>query len=212
MKKIREIWFAFFTLPFCGLVLGQVPTEPHADLSETPQPLISRHCAYLQPRRVVIVTTDDRQDRLKEQQLFSATLEKHLRHGQRFDVVVARDRVCQRNLPMRRGRFDEHELLALSERYNADCVLYCELEQISAYEPMQLQTSILIVHVAEAVSLVAATSTIDLRDPKTRHGYLKFLQHRCRESTTDTTLHSPSQLIDYASSRLAGVILSVWPP
>ena len=185
------------------------PTDP-ACRGNT-RKLVSRHCVDLKPRRVVIVTARNRKDRLREQDEYAKTLANHLRNINCFDVVVAREGICCDHLPTRTGQFDEHELVRLSRRFNADTVLYCEVQQISAYEPMRLQSNVLLVSAAEAVALVSATSTFDLNHPVTRSRYARYVNHRCSNAAVDTFLSSPSQLIDFAASEAAGVLASVWP-
>ena len=211
MSTLNKIWLVLILGAWCGYGRCEDPTELCLESLEIPSPcLVSSHCAYLQPRRIVIVTTNNRQDRLKEQDLFSKALAKHLRQGQRFDVVISREKMCRDKLPMRRGAFDEQRLLALSRAYNVDAVLFCELEQISAYEPMQLQMSMLLVDVGEAVSLASATTTVDQRPPGMHQAYVIFAGQDCDQFTTDTHLNSPSLLIDFAAGLCANGLLSIW--
>ena len=201
-------------LLLCGSLAGgdlAAATEPEGTVRQAPaQHLVSSHCDYLKPRRIVIVATHNRQDRLREQDRFVQSLAQHLRASQQFEVVISRDKVCLSKLPMRRGKFDERELLALSRNYHADAVLYCELPQMSAYEPMQLQTSTLLVHVSEAIALVSATSTFDLRQPGTRKKYAAFALRQCPDPVSDTHLSSPSEFIDFAASEVAGGLIAIW--
>ncbi len=211
MLLSNKFGLAIILCAWCGCGWGEEPIELCLESLEIPQQcLVSSHCAYLQPRRIVIVTTNNRQDRLPEQDLFSKSLAKHLRQGQRFDVVIRREKMCRDKLPMRRGVFDEQELLELSGASNADAVLFCELEQISAYEPMQLQMSMLLVHVGEAVSLVSATTTVDLRDPSTQQAYVTVAGQNCDPFAVETHLNSPSLFIDFAAGLCANGLLSIW--
>ena len=158
----------------------------------------------------MIITTANRQDRLKEQDRFANSLASQLRASSQYDVVVSRERVCIEKLPMRRGKFDEHDVLAASREYNADTVLYCDVQQISAYEPMRIQTSVLLISAYEAISLVSTTSTLDLKHSATRTRYDTFSQQHCETSTIH--LNSPSQFIDFAASEFATGLKSIWLP
>ena len=191
---------------------GQSPDLPplSQDTSEVSQ-LISHHCSVLRPRRIVIVAPHNRQDRLMEQDLFARALAKHLRSGQQFDVVVSPDPLCRNSLPMHRGTFNENQLIRLSQRYRADTVLYVELNDVVAYKPMQLSVSHVLVHAAESVALVSASSTIRLDNPHTEAEFLNRVQHHCPSAVTATVLHSPTLLIDFAARRTAAAIRSVWP-
>ncbi|NND95822.1 MAG: hypothetical protein HKN47_00665, partial [Pirellulaceae bacterium] len=135
---------------------------------------VSSHCGYLKPKRVVVVMTHDRQHRLREQTHFAESLTKFLQRENCFEVVLCRQAICQDELPLRKGTFDEHELLALARQFNADAVLYAEVMQLSAYEPMSGQLSVSLVSVSESVALLSAISTIDLRDAVTRNDYLNY--------------------------------------
>ncbi|MGB7345729.1 MAG: hypothetical protein WBD20_16050 [Pirellulaceae bacterium] len=174
--------------------------------------LVSRHCDVLRPQRIVIVTTQDRQDRLKEQQAFVQSLAHHLGRGRKFDVIVSRDPMCCDRLPMRQGTFDELQLLQISQKYRADCVLYCNLESMSAYAPMQAEMSMLLVNVAESIALVSAKCNYDMRDVDTKQEYLDYVQQPSSdaESALNVSDHTPSQFIDFAAYHFATGILSVW--
>jgi len=67
---------------------------------------ISRHIASLKPRRLVIVTPDNRQDRLHEHDSFSQAIATYLRDTGEFEVIVAREKICENKIPMRSGTFN----------------------------------------------------------------------------------------------------------
>lgn len=171
---------------------------------------VSPHCSYLQPQRVLIVTTHNRQDRLKENDLLAKSLAKHLRDGAVFDVVISRDKICRDKLPMQSGAFDERKLLQLSAAYHIDTVLFCEIADISAYEPMSMQASLLLVHVPEAVALVSANVSIDLGDAATNGAFHASAGVGRDPLELETRSSSPTQLIDYASQSIARGLLSIW--
>lgn len=171
--------------------------------------LVSKYSVNLKPRRIVIVTTNNRQDRLREQDMFAKALSAKLRKcGLQFETVISPDKVCRDKLPTRRGRFDEVELVALSHNYNADAVLYCELEIISAYNPMQMETSLLLVNVGEAIAIVSANHEFDLNRPDTYEAYSNFALQSPDHS--QNLMNSPSKLINYAASTVVDSLASVW--
>jgi hypothetical protein len=171
---------------------------------------VSPYCSTLTPRRIVIVTCVDRQDRLKEQQQLAESLATHVAGNRKFSVVVCKTPMCRDHLPMHSGTFDELQLLRLSKKYHADCVLYCDVERIDAYQPMQADLSMLLVHVGEAVALVSAKSSYDLRDPDALKAYRQYINADNPESALSVDQHTPRQFIDFAANHLANGILSLW--
>lgn len=171
---------------------------------------ISAHSEELRPRRIVIVTTHDLQDRLKEQRAFAEALASHLARSTLFDVVVARDPICREQLPLRSGLFDEQKLVELSHAYTADTVLYCEADFRSPYAPMQFEAQVLMVNVAQAIAIVALNGEFNLENPEVRRDFSLFADPSVRPTGDSSHLNSPSRFINYAGSRIALSIESVW--
>ena len=172
--------------------------------------LVSPLCRNLKPRRVVIVITHDRHDRLEEQWTFAQSLAKHLNSCSQFHVVVASERICRDCLPMRKGTFDESQLLMLSRKYNTDAVLYCEINRLSAYEPMQAELSMALIHVGEAIALVSARSMYDLKSESTLRSYLSYINETDSLAPLSVGRRTPSQFIDFSASRFSLGLTTVW--
>ncbi|QDT10267.1 hypothetical protein [Planctomycetes bacterium K23_9] len=172
--------------------------------------VVSRHCDSIRPRRIVVVTCPNRQDRLKEQDLFARFLAAQIGRNTNIDVLVGKEQICRDHMPMRRGTFDELHLLQLSKKYQADCVMFCEIGQLSAYEPMQAEMSMLLVHVGESIALVSAKSVYDARDSTTNKSYLAFINQANPESALSVGAHTPTNFIEFASSHFASGIESIW--
>ena len=206
----RIVYFTIAAVAFsCAPAMAQLPCQGQCVPPGCQQVLVSRHCNALKPGRIVIVVANNRQGRMSEQDLFAEALAKHLRKCSQFSLVVSSEHICQNKLPMRRGVFDEAELLELSRTYQADTVLYCELSQLTAFQPMRFQMSVLMVNVGEAVALVSASCTFDLRDAKTYKAFTAFAGDESKP-ITEAFQHSPATFIDYASTRVARTLLSVW--
>lgn len=213
MIKLNSFVVAFVLLTGVLCARSARPAEPAYAPESTPtQQLVSSHCSYLRPRRIVIVMTENRQDRLQEQDRFAQSLAVQLRANHQFEVVIGRERVCLNKLPMRRGKFDEHDVLAVSREYNADTVLYCDLHHVAAYAPMRLQASMLLVNAGEAISLVSRTSTFDLSNVATLQQYANFAYQQCAESVANAHLYSPTQFIDFAAGEFALGLTTIWSP
>jgi hypothetical protein len=171
---------------------------------------VSPYCSTLTPRRIVVVTSADRQDRFKEQQQLAKSLAKHVSSNRKFNVIVAKTPMCHDHLPMQAGTFDELYLVRLSKKYHADCVLFCDVERIDAYRPMKAELSMLLVHIGEAVSLVSAKSSYDLSDPGTLKAYRRYHGNENPDSVLNVDHHTPARFIDFAANHLANGILSLW--
>ena len=171
---------------------------------------VSRHCETLTPRRIVIVTSQNRQDRLREQDIFASSLATHLSRSGKFEVVVGDTPIRRDNLPMRSGTFDEHHLLRLAKKYGVDSVLYCDVQQISGYDPMQADVAMLLVDVNDSVALVSAKSSYDLRDAIVASAYQRYSRACAAHSVLDVNRHTPKQFLDFVANHFAGAVLSVW--
>lgn len=158
----------------------------------------SAYCGRLAPQRVVIVTCANRLDRLKEQDLFAESLANSL--VGHVDVILSHRYACDRTNPLRSGRYDERELLELSEEFNADAVLYCDVEKLHSYTPMKMQVSLVLVHVGEAVALVAGTESIDLTRANAQAEYQAFSTPASKNTVLDVRQHSPREFIRYCSN------------
>lgn len=175
----------------------------------TPLPMrVSPLAQQLQPNRVLIVAPLDRQDRLKEQRELMRYLATHLRSTMHVDVVECPQRVCEDMFPIRTGQFDERKLVALGRQFLVDTVLYCNVESIDAYCPMNLELQFLLVNVGQAVSIVSGTGHFDLADKATQN---VFYQSFGADPEVDTTLkNSPTRLIEFSTSRVAGDLTRLW--
>ncbi|MFN3191387.1 MAG: hypothetical protein ACE361_12770 [Aureliella sp.] len=203
----------------CGLVAGLLmsalmPSQASAQTCDPGQLLridgVSPHLWSLSPRRLLIVTPQCRQDRLREHDTYARSLASYLRANGRFDVVVAKEYICENKIPMRSGRFNERDLLQYAQRYNVDTVLFCELPQISAYEPMNLNATFAIVSIEEAIALVSGSGYFDLRHPATYQDYANFSMQTSDAHSTATHPHSPSRFIDYCAARASEGLLALW--
>ncbi|WP_146520706.1 hypothetical protein [Stieleria varia] len=171
---------------------------------------VSRFAATNIPERIVIVRPRNRQDRVQEQDGFAEAIASELRATRLFDVVITDRYQCNISLPMRRGVFDEHQLVALSIEHQADAVLYCDVERFSGYDPMRLEFSMLLVNINDAVALVSTSATVDLQNPVTGFAYKYFAATGNPHEAMDIHRHTPSRFIDFAAARAAKSIASVW--
>ncbi len=174
-----------------------------------PQPVrTSPLLSQLKPNRVLIVVPLDRQDRLKEQLALMRMLATALRQHSRIDVVESPRRICEACFPIHSGQFDERKLVDLGDRFFVDTVLYCNIESIDAYSPMRLEIQFLAVNVAQSVAIVSGAHTFDLADPAMSECFYGAMN---ADPEINTTLkNSPSRLIDFGATRVAGALTRVW--
>ena len=205
---------ALFCLPsVCCRAEEHVAPVCYVGPASQTQLRVSRHAKPLLPRRVLIVTGKNRQDRLHEQTLFAESLADHLRRSA-FEVIVARDCVCEHRSPIRVGRFNENAILRVGKRHHADTVLYAEVTSIDAYDPMRVQATVALINVREAVSVVTAITTVDLHRAAAKRHYLSFARGHDGKAFEETFLHEPATLIDFTAHDLAKTLLQQWtePP
>ncbi|MEM8736437.1 MAG: hypothetical protein AAGG44_19565 [Planctomycetota bacterium] len=202
-------------LPAILFLMPQVTQRASAQSACDPGQLlkidgISPHLWTLAPKRLLIVTPQCRQDRLREHDTYARSLASYLRANGRFDVVVSQEYICENKIPMRSGRFDERDLLRYAQRYNVDTVLFCELPQLSAYEPMNLNATFAIVSIEEAIALVSGSGYFDLRHPAIYQDYANFSMQTSDMHSPATHPHSPSRFIDYCASKASEGLLALW--
>ncbi len=173
------------------------------------QPMrLSPMASQLRPNRVLIITPLDRKDRLKEQIELKRQLASALRAKSGFDVIEASQRVCEATYPIRTGQFDERKLVKLGQEYLVDTVLYCNVESIDAYCPMQLEIQYLLINVEQSVSVVSGSQRFHLGADVTEQFFFKAMN---ADPETDVILkNSPSRLIQFGASHLAGDLSRVW--
>lgn len=175
---------------------------------------ISRHIASLKPRRLVIVTPDNRQDRLHEHDSFSLALATYLRDTGEFEVIVAREKICENKVPMRSGTFNERDLLKYSRLYRADSILYLDITNMSGYEPMRMNMSFALVSIREAIALVSGTLNVDLRSSLVYQEYTNRTIQSSDHHSIDTHPHTPTRFLDFGAFKTATSLAAVWqtPP
>lgn len=169
----------------------------------------SSYCGSLSPTRVVIVTAANRMDRLHEQEVFAEAMASSL--GRFVDVVRAEQVICDGVSPLKSGRFDEHQLLRLKHELDADAVLYCDVQQLSAYAPLRIQVSMLLVHIDEAVALVAGTAMLDTKDSQVAEAYRTFSVGKSPNEFLDVHDHSPRDFIRFSATVLASQLTPRFP-
>jgi hypothetical protein len=171
---------------------------------------ISRYVASIKPRRLVIVTPDNRQDRLHEHDSFSQSLAAYLRDTGQFEVIVAREKVCENKVPMRSGTFNEHDLLNYSRLYRADSILYLDITSMSGYEPMRMNMSFALISIREAIALVSGSLNVDLRSPFVYQEYANRTIQSSDDHSIDTHQNSPTRFLDFGAFKTANSLATIW--
>ena len=178
--------------------------------ARSPNLTISHHCAHLKPRRIVIVTAKNREDRLDEQDQYARSLAQSLAKCG-FSVVVSPDHLCADELPMQRGHFSEAHLVRLNRKYRADAVIYCHLRQLVSFEPMSVEGSLVMVHIDQAVALLSLRAVHDLRDMPISQAYEHFSKASQPEDAFGSNYqHSPTQFINFVAHQNVQQMLKAW--
>ncbi|MEO1526922.1 MAG: hypothetical protein AAFX06_15905 [Planctomycetota bacterium] len=195
----------------CGLLAcaDGPPAVCHVGPASETQLRVSRYARDLVPRRVLIVTGKNHQDRLPEQTMFAESLADHLRRSS-FPVIVSRDCICEHHSPLRLGKFDEREVLRLAKQHQADTILYAEVPSIDGYAPMRVQGSVLMVNAGEAISVLSVISTVDLKRISAKTHYLAFARQGQEASFEETFLHEPATLINFTAREVCRALMQTW--
>ena len=207
MRTLIQTAIAYFVLS--GTIgFAQVPEFFNEDTTTTHQLSLACQAQHMQPRRIVIVVPKNRQDRLKEQDIFAAALAKQLT-ASGISAVVSKQRICDQTLPVQRGVFDERHLIRMAKDYRADAVLYSDVRSVGAYRPMNFASTVLLVDTNQAIALASLDSTLDLSRPSLQQVYQRFA-YDSGKMVGETHLDSPTLFIRYAARGVAKNLSAIW--
>lgn len=211
MARIAQLIVLTFVTSLPALSsLGQEPVvDPTCGLEVQRQPIrVSPLYRQLRPNRILIVRSLDREDRLKEQQVLVERLANHLRRESLFDIVECKDCICDASNPIRTALFDERKLLHYANTYGVDSVLYCTVQSIDAYRPMNVELQFVLISIDQSVAVASGTLSFDLADPITEQIFINTFNYGDLFATAAQS--SPSRLIDFAAAHLAAELKSLW--
>ena len=166
---------------------------------------VSQLYSRLRPHRVVIVTPSNRMHEFHEQDEFALALVAGLRKHGVFEAVAGAEVPCNLNA-IQSGNFDEQQLVNLANQYNVDAVIYCDVSQFSAYDPLQASVALSIVDARESVVLFCSDGVWNTREPETRSGFEMFLYQNGDDYSVETRLDSPSEFMSYVADSTARFI------
>lgn len=189
---------------------GQFQSIAIAGSPTSPEFRKSKHCETFRPRRVVIVTPRNRQDRLLDQDLFGQSLATHLSAIGLFDTVVSQEHICEEFLPQRKGVFDERRVLEYAKEHHADAILFCDVNIISGYAPMHIRPSVVLVHASQCVALLDARMSLSTSDTIVHQQYAQYVSAHCRDARTELYRHTPRFFIDFGAKQIADLIATAW--
>ena len=184
---------------------SRAPISKPVRLTHPDNYFVSEYYTTLRPRRVVIVAPPSRFSNFRDQEKFAEAFALELRNHGVAEAVVAREPLDCNIHAIRRGQFDEREVIRLSQWYNADAVVFCDVTNLSAYPPMSAAVSAVMVDAWESVILFAADGKWDLSDGKTNRA---FTARNCRANqrdkfATDIFQQSPSHFLEFVADELA---------
>lgn len=171
-----------------------VPTPSNAFVS----PLYQR----LRPHRVAVVTPPNRMNEFYEQDAFAEAFVVALRKYGVFEAVIGHEVPCNLNA-IQSGNFDEQQLVSLAREYNVDAILYCDVINFSAYDPLRASVALSIVDARESVVLFCSDGSWNTRESETRNGYEWYLRETGEEYSVSSRLESPSEFMGYVADSTA---------
>ena len=217
--RLRSVTAMVLGFVMCGVLA--VPNLVGNDVAMTvgcPKPTVvpmrlsvSALSNRIHPRRIVLVTTDEQSSRMREQRTFADFLARYLNANSAMSVVVCPQTVCQKCLPMRKGTFDERELLEFGKRFNADAVMYLEITNVDVIPTMSINVSAALISVSESVALVSVDDTVTLGDRATKHAFCHFGCLATPHLEADIRSQSPSLMLEFAANSLSKELSLIWP-
>lgn len=170
--------------------IAQDPDAPSVQLRS------SSYLGQLKPKRVAVVTTFNRLDRLPEQDVFSQAVADALGTCLGMQATIAKTRQCLDEMPHHSGVFDEFLLVDMYRQLRAEAVVYCEVVHFDAYAPYTLQAHILMVDTREAVALLECDVSLNLGCAEVRRYFQQYLDASESQSPSVST---PTMFLDYCA-------------
>ncbi len=210
----KQVSAIFRFLLWCGVCLSmtgcqllqQKPVVVE-ELVATGQPVdyfLSPYFFQLRPSRVVMLIPKMRNNSFEVQTKFADAVHRQLTEKGIFEVVVKAG-FCDVDMDaIRSGTFDERQLLDIARRYTADGILFCEVTNFSAYEPLQLGSALTFVDMRESIVTLHTNGFWNTDDANVAR---KFLQdvcriHRCKKYAAGVYLKSPSEFMSFVARDL----------
>ncbi len=182
----------------------------HVTAFETQPQRSSSTKPYLKPNRLLLITSVDTRDRVREQTQFANSLATELRRVSDFDVVVGKEQVCDHDCPISSGQFDERQLVALGKQYRVDSILFIRVDSFDAYQPMNMQTSYVMVNIPESIATASGSLSCDLANLKTAADFQDSLGPLRDPAVHGVLRLSPTRMIQYTAKHLAGRLAKMW--
>ena len=166
---------------------------------------LSAHYNQLRPRRVVVVSRQSQDATFRGRDVLAEALSVQLRNAGVVEAIVGGTEVQYEINAVRMGRFDEHELVRLSQKYRADAVLYCDLVSMSAYPPLNASVHFVMVDARESIVLLALDASWDTRDPAVTQA---FKSYTCKgtgqdDFSSDIYDKSPTEFLNFVAMESA---------
>ncbi len=162
------------------------------------------------PRRVLLMCPDGLHI---PTQLRSSTLENvaaQLRQERLFEVIVLEQSyACECNWDaIRKGQFDEYQLLQKTEQYQCDAVMILQIHQFEANWPMNVAVTAALIDRQEAVVLMAGDGQWDLSDLQRQRIYESYLKRFAAIEPQGLSIQrqSPQQMQRYIGWQFAQIL------
>ena len=166
-------------------------------------------------RRVVLMPMSNQTAFPKVSEEMQSNLAAELQRAGRFDIVVATrdDPGAKARDVFANGQFDEIELLRVAREYQAQAVLFGQINQYHPYNPPRIGMSLLMVYPSEGIAIASSEGLWDSREAGTaaqaKQLYGQSLSWPQSVLGADRVLESPDVFQRFVSQQVA---TSMMPP
>ncbi len=175
---------------------------------------------YLDPRvdwssirRVVLMPMSNQTAFPKASEEMQSNLAAELQRAGRFDIVVATkdDPGAKARDVFSSGQFDEIEVLRVAREYQAQAVLFGQINQYHPYNPPRIGLSLLMVYPAEGIAIASSEGLWDSRESSTaaqaKQLYGQSLSWPQSVLGADRVLESPDVFQRFVSQQVATAMM-----
>lgn len=205
--------FAWPVIPIDWPWQKKAPPPPDVEYLQACQQLsyfVSPRYWENRPRRVLLMCPEANQIPAPLQQKTLENVAAQLRQERLFEVIVMpTSYTCSCNWDaIRKGRFDELQLLEKTQQYECDAVMILAIHQFEANWPMNVAVTAALIDREEAVVLMAGDGQWDMGDHQRQRIYESYLKRfaAIEPQWLSINRQSPQQMQKYIGWQFAQVL------